>query len=280
MKASSITGLLCVLFVAISISAIARAESMQVENIELQSAPAQDVIPLIEPFLAENAVISADEHTITLQTTPQNMREIKKLIRELDKPTKQLYISVSLDPWVILQSQMANKPQQTPQAEKITAGNKPTGSPAVDVDTPVLYKTTGREVIPGIQVIQVLQSRWSMVRTGQSIPIKQRTRNPDGTITESISYQQLNQGLRIKPQLTDQEVTLYVQPFYEADNQTGPGKKLYYKQEKVTTAMLGKWFGLEATSGAPMPVDINWIKQNQIAANPIPLIYLKVELAP
>ena len=280
MKVLSNPRLLCILLVAIGLSATASAEPMQLEKIELQSIPAQDVIPLIKPFLAENAVISAEGYTITLQTTPDNMRQVKKLIQDLDIPTKQLHISVSLDPWVILQSQMINKSQQAPQAEKSTAEDKSAASPTADVDTTVIYKTTGREVIPGIQVIKVLQNRWSMIRTGQSIPIKKRTRNPDGTITESISYQQLNQGLRIKPQLTDQAVTLYVQPFYEADNQTGSGKKLYYKQEKVATAMLGKWIGLEATSGVPMPVNINWIKQNQIATNPIPLIYLKVDLAP
>ena len=280
MKTLPIPHLLCLLFIALSISAIAQAESMQLEKIELQSIPAQDVIPLIKPFLAGNAAISAEGYTINLQTTPENMRQVKKLIQDLDVPAKQLHISVSLDPWVILQSQIENKSQQAPQAEKTTGENKSAASPTADADTTVIYKTTGHEVMPGIQIIKVLQNRWSMIRTGQSIPIMKRTRNPDGTITESISYQQVNQGLRIKPQLADQAVTLYVQPFYEADNQTGPGKKLYYKQEKVATAKLGRWIGLEATSGVPIPVDINWIKQNQFATNPIPLIYLKVDLAP
>ena len=271
---------LCLLLVAFGLSAISMAETMQLEKIELQHIPARDVIPLIKPFLAENAVISAKGYTIIVKTTAENMPQVKALIHDLDIPTKQLQITVSLDPRVILQSQIENTSQQTPQANKTTAENKSATSPEADADTTVIYKTTGREVDPGIQIIKVLQNRWSMVRTGQSIPIKKRTRNPDGTITESLSYQQINQGLRIKPHLEGQQVTLNVQPFYEADNQTGPGEKLYYKQEKIATAMLGKWFGIEVTSGVPIPVDIKWIKQNQIAANPIPLIYLKVDMAP
>jgi hypothetical protein len=271
---------LYLLLVAFGFCAISRAETMQIEKIELQSIPARNVIPLIKPFLAENATISAKDYTIIVKTTAENMRQVKKLILDIDIPTKQLHISVSLDPWVMLQSQITNKRQQAPQAEKTAGENKSATSSTANADTTVIYKTTGHEVDPGIQIIKVLQNRWSMVRTGQSIPIKKRTRNPDGTITESLSYQQINQGLRIKPHLEGQQVTLNVQPFYEADNQTGPGKKLYYKQEKVATAMLGKWFGLEVTSGAPMPVDINWIKKNQIVAKPIPLIYLKVDLAP
>jgi len=280
MKTLPIPHLLCLLFIALSISAIAQAESMQLEKIELQSIPAQDVIPLIKPFLAENAVISAEGYTITLQTTPENMRQVKKLIHDLDVPTKQLHISVSLDPWVILQSQINNKSQHSAQSEMTTGENKSVANPTAGADTTVVYKTTGREVMPGIQVIKVLQNRWSMIRTGQSIPVTQRIRNPDGTITESISYQQVNQGLRIKPHLTDQQVTLYVKPFDEADNQKDPGKKLYYKKQKGANTRLGRWFGLETTSGVPMPADINWIKQNQVATNPIPLIYLKVDLPP
>jgi len=267
---------LCLMFVAFSFCVIAQAATMQLEKIELQHIQTKDVIPLIKPFLAENATISAEGNNITLQTTAENMQQVKKLIHDLDIPAKQLQISVSLDPGVMLQSPVANKTQPPQPTDMASGDNKP----ATDPDSTLIYKTQGREVSPGIQIIKVLQDRWSMIRTGQSIPVISRIRNPDGTMTESISYQQLNQGLRIKPHLTGQAVTLYVQPFYEADNPTGAGRKLYYKQEKVTNAMLGSWFGLEATSGVAIPVDKVWIQQNQFATNPITLIYLKVDIAP
>ena len=241
---------LCLLLFAFSLSVTAHAENMQHEIIELQHMQSQEVIPLIRPFLVENGTISAEGRTVILETTAENMQQVKILIHELDIPTKQLQISVSLDPGVMLQSPAANEAQTAQQDDNTTNDIKPSVAP----DSSLIYKTIGREVSPGIQIIKVLQDRWSMIRTGQSIPVTNRIRNPDGTITESISYQQLNQGLRIKPHLTGQAVTLYVQPFYEADNPTGAGRKLYYKQEKVTNAMLGSWFGLEATSGVAIPV--------------------------
>jgi hypothetical protein len=271
--------MLCLLLVAGSFSVMIQAETVQLEKIELQHNLAQDIIPLVKPFLVENASISAEDYTIILKTTPENMQQVKKLIHDLDIPSKQLQISVSLDPQVILQTLVTNKTQQAPQADITTDENKSAVNPSADADKSLIYKTTGREVIPGIQIIKVLQNRWSMIRTGQTIPVMKRIRNPDGTVTESISHQQVNQGLRIKLQLSGQAVTLYVQPFYEAESQTGPGTKLYYKQEKVAHAMLGNWFGLEATSGVPIPIDSNWIQQNQYAANPLPLIYLKVDIA-
>jgi len=267
---------LCLLIFIFSLGMTAHAETMQHEIIELQHIQAQEVIPLIRPFLAENGSISAEGNTVILETTAENMQQVKILIQELDIPVKQLQISVSLDPGVILQSLTPNETQPARRDDNTTNDIEP----AVASNSTLIFKTKGHEVSPGVQVIKVLQDRWSMIRTGQAIPVKNRIRNPDGTMTESISYQQINQGLRIKPHLTDKKVTLYVKPFYEADNQTGPGRKIYYKQEKVAHVMLGNWFGLETTSGIAIPVDKAWIQQNQLAANPITLIYLKIEIAP
>lgn len=271
---------LYLLFVAFGLSGISQAETMQLEKIELQSVPAHDIIPLIEPFLTENAAITAEGYTIILKTSAENMRQVKELIRDLDLPTKQLQVTVSLDPGVILQTPAANKPQQALSADKTSGESISATGPTADSDATLLYKTKGHEVSPGTQIIKVLQNRWSMIRTGQSLPVMKRYRNPDGTITESVSYQQINQGLRIKPHLEGQQVTLYVQPFYEADDPTGSGKKIYYRQEKIANTRLGSWFGLEASSGVSIPVNIDWIQRNQLATNPIPLIYLKVDMAP
>ena len=263
-------------FFVFSLGLTAHAETIQHEIIELQHMQAQEIIPLIRPFLAENGTISAEGRSLILETTAENMQQVKILIHELDIPGKQLQISVSLDPGVMHQSPAANAAQPAQQDDNTTDNIEP----AVDPNSTLVFKTKGREISPGIQVIKVLQDRWSMIRTGQSIPVINRVRNPDGTMTELVSYQQINQGLRIKPHLTDQQVTLYVQPFYEAENQTGPGTKLYYKQEKVTHAMLGSWLGLETTSGTAIPVDKTWLKQNQLAANPVSLIYIKIDIAP
>ena len=267
---------LTLLFFIFCLSMTAHAEDVQQEIIQLQHAQAQEILPLIQPFLAENASISAEGDSIILETTAANLQQVKILIHELDIPAKQLHISVALDPGVVLQSLASNQTQPS----RLTGNTTDVIKPAVAADSSLIYKTEGREVSPGIKIIKVLQDRWTMIRTGQSIPITTRVRNPDGTMTESVSHQQINQGLRIKPHLSDQEVTLYVQPFYEADNQSGPGTKLYYKQEKVTHARLGSWIGLETTSGTAIPVDKAWLKQNQLAAKPVSLIYLKIDTSP
>jgi len=263
------------LVLASSFASHAQAEAMLLEKIKLQHKPAGDIIPLIEPFLPENAVISGEGYKIILKTTAENMPQVKQLIADLDAPLQQLRISVSLDPAVLQQETTKSaSPAEIP-------GNDKTGPPSLSQsDTTRIYKTKGREASAGIQVIQVLQDRWSMIRTGQAIPVMNRVRNPDGTITESISYQQVNQGLRILPHLSGEEVTLSVQPFYEAANQSGTGRQLYYKQEKQTKTRLGSWISIDAGSGNLIQSDNNRAQQNTTAPTSTSSIYLKVDIAP
>jgi hypothetical protein len=253
----------------------ALAEAMLLEDIELQHKPAGDIIPLIEPLLPENAVISGEGYKIILKTTAENLPQVKQLIAELDTPLQQLQIAVSLDPAVL--QQQTSLPTLT---TNIAGKDKTRPAPISQTETTQIYKTQGQQAAAGLQVIQVLQDRWTMIRTGQSIPVMNRIRNPDGTITESISYQQVNQGLRIRPHLSGKKVVLSVQPFYEAASQSGTGRQLYYKQEKQTKTRLGTWISIDTTTGSQLQPADNKAQQNSPAPGATALIYMRVDVAP
>ena len=252
-----------------------QAETMLLEDIELQHKPAGDIIPLIEPLLPENAVITGEGYKIILKTTAENLPQVKQLIAELDTPRQQLQIAVSLDPAVL--QQQTSLPTLT---TNIPGKDKTSPAPISQTETTQIYKTQGQQAAAGLQVIQVLQDRWTMIRTGQSIPVMNRIRNPDGTITESISYQQVNQGLRIRPHLSGKVVELSVQPFYEAASQSGTGRQLYYKQEKQTKTHLGTWISVDTTTGNQLQPADNKAQQNLPAARATALIYMRVDVAP
>lgn len=269
-------GLFVILLIAThSVVALAETDVMLLEKIKLQHKPAGDIIPLVEPFLPENAFISGEGYKIILKTTAENMPQVKQLITNLDTPLQQLLISVSLDPAVLQQATI----ESAPPVELPGDNNTATLSPS-QADATRTYETKGHKVAAGIQVIQVLQDRWSVIRTGQAIPVMKRMRNPDGTITESVSYQQVNQGLRIRPHLRGEEVILSIQPFYEAASQSGTGQQLYYKQEKQTKSQLGKWLSIDTTTGILIQSGGSIAQQDPTSLMSTSLIYLKVDIAP
>lgn len=266
---------LFLLMVTSNVTGLAQTDVMLLEKIKLQHKPAGDIIPLVEPFLPENAVIKGEGYKIIIKTSAENMPQAKQLIANLDTPLQQLQLSVSLNSAVLQQT--TTKPDPS---KKLPGTDNPNKPAIPQTDTTQIYNTKGHEVAAGVQVIQVLQDRWSMIRTGQSFPVMKRVRNPDGTITESISYQQVNQGLRIRPQLAGEEVTLSIQPFYEAASQYGTGQQLYYKQEMQTKTRLGKWISIDTTTGSPMRPESNQTQQIPGTSPATSLIYLKVDVVP
>ncbi len=256
-------------------SVLGQGEAMLLETIKLEHKPAGDILPLVEPLLPENAVIRGEGYKIILKTTAGNMPQIKQMIADLDAPLQQLQITVSLDPSVLQQD------TTTATSLSDTTDQKSANQRAITAsDTTQVYKTTGQQVAGGIQVIKVLPDRWSVIRSGQAIPVIQRTRNPDGTITESVHYRQVNQGLRLRPQLSDENITLTIQPFYEAASQTGEGQQLYYQPEKQTITRLGSWIGIDTNTGSQVQMDKKQLQQHRNPATPASLIYLKVDAAP
>jgi hypothetical protein len=267
--------LVVLLSLASGATALAQTETLLQETVKLEHKPAGDIIPLIKPLLPEHAVIRGEGYKMMLKTTAENMPQVKQLIADLDKPLQQLQISVALSP-VVLQQETT-----VPSSTTTSPNQQSTTTPAITTSgTTRIYKTRGQHVTGEIQVVQMLQDRWSMIRTGQAIPVTKRTRNADGTVTESISYQQINQGLRIRPQLLGEEVILSIQPFYEAASESGSGQEIYYKSQQQTKAWLGTWISIDATTGRRAELDDNTSPQSSTSPSTTSLIYLKVDITP
>ncbi len=255
------------------------AEAIRVETLHLQYKAASEIIPLIEPFLPDQAVIKGDGQQILVKTTPSNLKEIEKLINQLDTPLRQLQITVSVDPGVLQHGPIA--PANVDNSADTGTDNRITIEKPAPPTTRT-WRTEGRQIAPGTQTIQVLEKNWAMIRTGQAVPVVSRTRNPDGTVTETITYQQLNRGLRIRPELRGQTVVLEVQPFYEAESRRGGGRQIYFQAATTVRARLGQWLALAASSGKPLTRNAaeqqSYRTERQTGQDTA--LYLKIDLVP
>lgn len=67
---------------------------------DLKNRPANEVIPLLKPFLQENEAISGDGYQLFVKTSAQRKQEIENLISTLDKASKSFLITVTNDEFV------------------------------------------------------------------------------------------------------------------------------------------------------------------------------------
>jgi hypothetical protein len=82
------------LVITIILGEPAVAESSQVEVIELRHTLPEDLIPALRPFLETGDRITSHGNKLIVRTSDAQLEQIKVLLEELDRPLKQLRISI------------------------------------------------------------------------------------------------------------------------------------------------------------------------------------------
>ena len=102
----------------------------KIHYFDLQNRPADEVIPLIQPFLEGNEAISGDGYQLFIKASQQRKGEIENLISAVDKAVKSFLISVTNDEYVATRNNTINA--------SITAR---TGDAEINVGEPVRDKS-------------------------------------------------------------------------------------------------------------------------------------------
>jgi len=203
---------------------------MEMVVIPLKYRTAEDAVTLLKPFMHPDGVISGTGYTLVIRSTAQNITDLKEILADFDTEQKRLQISVSYDRQFVLQD------MQVGVHGKITNG-KLSGQANV-------LQTRSRQDIAGVQRIQVLQGQWANIQAGKKFPISQRHTNPDGTVTETIRYEQVSTGFQVFPQIAGKTAILKIRPFHSDLSHQGSGQIKSQSLETTVSAPLGKWVEL------------------------------------
>lgn len=198
--------------------------------IPLKHRTAEDAVSLLKPFMHPDGIVSGSGYTVVIRSTAENITDLKDIIADFDTALKRLQISVSFDRQYVLQDM---------QAAVDVDVNKSTVSGRYGV-----LETRDRQSAAGVQRLQVLQGQWANIRTGKKFPIAQRHTNPDGTVTETISYENVSTGFQVFPQIADNMAILKIRPFHSDLSREGGGKIQTQSMETTVSAPLGKWVEL------------------------------------
>jgi len=251
-------------------------QRMQSETIRLHNKPASDIIPLIKPFLIPKAAVSGDNYNIMIKTTASNMYEIKEMIANFDTPIHQLLISISFKPQVTKQA-VKKKPSGKQDDDKANIRIYSSGGSDSQTKT---YKTHGEQVDPNLFTLRALEDRWATIRTGQSVPIVERHRNADGTVTQSVRYRQVNSGFHVKPRLQGDKVTLDISAFGEMQSDSGGGELSHYMTTSSVTVGINQWVPLSAHNGEPLQNNGSNVYTTSQIEEDNKHIFLKVQVIP
>ena len=200
----------------------AYADATVVEVITLQHRTVEEVIPVLQPSVGTDGVISGMNNELIVRARPARLRQIKEILAKIDTTPLQLMITVA-------QNMTREEVEKAGAASgSITIGNN--ARLTINDDGPdgtgVAEYRRGEDFVKGkgqevkgmeqsgdIQKIRVLEGSQAFISMGSSVPLPERTvvRNRDGvTVIGSSRYHDVSSGFYVLPRIAGDKVVIEI----------------------------------------------------------------------
>ena len=264
-----------------SLSSVWADAALHTETFKLRNRPADDLAPLIKPFLHSEGAISGQGYTLFIKSTGSNLEQISKIIADLDVALKRLRISISTDASAFDEQEKqqihahseAARSSDDPNVRKIIIEKG-----AQHKVTTRVYSTVDRRRQPAAQHVQLLEGQWAKINTGHAIPVADRRLNSDGTVTETISYRKVSTGFSVRAHVNGNNVYLTLRPKQEEVSRQGSGVINSQSMETSLTVGLGQWTKIGGTQQTRKKSEKGITYRTQRNQETENQIFIKVEL--
>ncbi len=255
--------------------------AMHMETFTLRHRPANDLLPLVKPFLNPEGAITGQGYKLFVKSTGSNLEQISQIIADLDVALKRLRISISTDAGAFDEQEKlqthahseATQNSDSPGVQKIII-NK---GPQHKITTRV-YSTAQRSRQPAVQHVQLLEGQWASINTGRAIPIADRRLNSDGTVTETIRYRNVSSGFKVRAHINGDNVYLTLRPRQEELSQQGGGNIVVQNIDTNLTVKLGQWTEIGGTQQLQKKTEKGILYSTRRKQESERRIFIKVEL--
>jgi type II secretory pathway component GspD/PulD (secretin) len=232
-----------------------RAEELELEVITLNYRTAQDVLPIVQPFVNQRGgTVSGMRNQLIVRATRANLAEVRQILASIDTLLRRLMVTVKQDTGLTAIQHSAE-----------LSGNAAIGNAQVNVpptsrdgrglvvarqqgDNSVRARAQSNESRGNennVQQMQVVEGSQAFIRVGQSVPVPEQTvvTNPQGTqLMETVQFRDINSGFYVKPRVSGDLVTLEVSP--QRETAAVGGSVNTQRVSSVVSGRLGEWIEL------------------------------------
>ncbi len=241
----------CLLMFSVPITP-ANAEEMILEIIPLKHSLLSDVLPVIQPLIADGGTATGMNDQLIVKTTPSNLIQIKKLLNNLDTAPRRLMIIVKQN----VDGNLTHNEHGL--SGKYRSGDVTVQSPDVSDDgaSVAIQDKEGnilryRTLITKSNIddrntfrVQTIAGQPAFIQQGSSVPVanQQTFITPDGVLVqEGVEYRNVTSGFYVLPRLNGNRVTLLVSPQL---NKVSPHQGATFDLQNIETTasgQLGEW---------------------------------------
>lgn len=267
-----------VLGVMLAGSVLASAQTTVLEVIDLKYRNAQEVLPVLQPFVARTGSISALNNQLIVRTTPQNLAELRKILDGIDRRPRRLMITVSQD------VDLASLDRGASITGTISGENAAIKLPGGTGQAKArVYSSQSAGAQRGGQTVQVLEGNAAFIRVGESAPVttRQIIQAPLGPrAVESTQLREANSGFYARPRTNGDRVTVEISAGRDQFTDSGTGATDIRRVATVVSGRLGEWIDLGGSSQSGVRDESGTVFRSSDAARDRRRLYLMVEEVP
>ncbi len=212
------------------------ANAQPIEILTLRYRHAQDVLPLLRPFIEPGGALTGQGNQLFIRTSEANRRQIEQMLVQLDRAPRQLLITVRQD------RIQDSTDQQVGAQGSVTyhSTRSVTGRGTLNVRD---EHTVGTRNL--VQTLRVLEGARATLTMGVAVPFTFRRwlPQPDGgwiDTSQTVYYDALS-GFDVRPTLNGDSVTLEITPQESTLSSGGVESMRVATQVQVR---LGEWVAL------------------------------------
>ncbi len=278
-----VTSLLVALTTLLAFAGVSAEEA---RIIQLKHRPAGEIIPLIRPLIGPDDALSGMDYRLIVRTSDRNLKNIERLLAQLDVAPRQLRITVE-------QRVADDRDTTTHSVEgEIQIGDEaqiklPEKSPdnrGLVIQRDNLRLRTGQRTTVGrnetTQTVMALDGQRASIRIGQSVPHVKEILALDRRqvlIAQGIALQDVTTGFDVLPRVRGDRVRMEITP--RLSTLRDPTTGLADFQELATTVevRLGEWIDLGAILGHRSEIDRAILESAATESGERRTIRLKIE---
>src|SRR3569623_1631588 len=211
--------------------------------IPLQHRPAADLLPQIEAFVAAGGVVKAADHQLIIRTRPNNLAELRDLIRQLDRPLRRLLLTVR---------QVSG---ERALDDEVALSSAPGENPVVRV-----WRTDTRSELDRELHVQVIEGEQAFIDVGKLIPVTDYTAaqsRQGGAVRQEKRYAAASAGFYARPRLNGDTITVDIAP-YQTAAASGAAPQPVFSTQVLQSTMAGKlgaWLDIGGSRSAAFADD-------------------------
>lgn len=262
------------------------ASAEEARIIQLKHRPAGEIIPLIRPLLGPEDALSGTDYRLIVRTSDRNLKDIERLLAQLDVAQRQLRITVEqrvADDRDTTTHTVEGEVQIGDEA-RIKLPEKSPDNRGIVVQKEKLRFRTGQRTTTGrnavTQTVMTLDGQRASIHIGQSVPhVKEilTLGRRQLLITQGIEFQDVTTGFDVLPRVHGDRVLMEITP--RLSTLRDPATGLADFQELATTveARLGEWIDLGAILGQRNEIDRAILESAATESGERRTIRLKIE---